>query len=170
MSVLSSIRDLRDSYNGYLDFMIKFIWHLYNSSQITISPCHLLLTSHSTGTILTSNWTLNQKSKLCCNRRLVGILVSSTRLGLMTSFLLLSDSCKFVDLELSLCRLEVLLVLASAVILGSESRGASVSDLRFLQPGGLGPLIYIPQEQCGPFKPPDTWFRFRRLLRLAGLW
>jgi hypothetical protein len=45
----------------------------------------------------------------------------------MTRFLLLSDSCEFVDVALSLTRgqfyrLQLLLILASAVILGSESR------------------------------------------------
>jgi hypothetical protein len=37
------------------------------------------------------------------------------------------------------------------------------------QPGGPGPLIYIPQEQGGPVILPGTGFPFRRLLRLAGL-
>jgi hypothetical protein len=41
--------------------------------------------------------------------------------------------------------------LASAVILGSESRGTHgyillLSDSRLPQPGGPGPCIYIPQE------------------------
>jgi hypothetical protein len=45
-----------------------------------------------------------------------------------TRFLLLSDSCRFVNVGRSLtrervCRLQLLLAIASAVILGSESRG-----------------------------------------------
>jgi hypothetical protein len=71
------------------------------------------------------------------------------------------------------CRLQVLLVLASAVILGSESRGTrdhfTVSDLSLPQPGGPGPRIYIPQEQGGPVISPGTGFPVRRLLRFAGL-
>jgi hypothetical protein len=46
----------------------------------------------------------------------------------------------------------------------------TVSNSRLPQPGGPGPRIYIPQEQGGPVIPPGTWFPFRRLLRLAGLW
>jgi hypothetical protein len=45
----------------------------------------------------------------------------------------------------------------------------TVSESRPPQPGGPGPRIYIPQEQGGPVIPPATGFRFRRLLRLAGL-
>jgi hypothetical protein len=45
----------------------------------------------------------------------------------------------------------------------------TVSDSRLPQPGGPGPLIYIPQEQAGPVIPPGTGFPFGRLLRLAGL-
>jgi hypothetical protein len=46
----------------------------------------------------------------------------------------------------------------------------TVPDSRFLQPGGLGSHIDIPQEQGGPVILPTTRFSFRRLLRLAGLW
>jgi hypothetical protein len=45
----------------------------------------------------------------------------------------------------------------------------TVSDSKLLQPGGLGPRIYIPQEQGGQVIPPGTGFPFRRLLWLAGL-
>jgi hypothetical protein len=69
------------------------------------------------------------KSKLCYDRRSVGqsVLASSTHLGLTTRFLFLSDSCGFFDVGRSLtrervCRLQLMLVLTSAVILGSESR------------------------------------------------
>jgi hypothetical protein len=53
------------------------------------------------------------------------------------------------------CRLQLLLVLASAVIFRSESRGTRdhillVSNFRLPQPEGPGPRIYIPQEQGGP--------------------
>jgi hypothetical protein len=70
-----------------------------------------------------------------------------------------------------ICRLQLLLVLASAVILRSDSPGThehfTVPDSRFLQPGWPRPLIYISQEQGGPIIPPGTGFPFRRLLRLA---
>jgi hypothetical protein len=72
------------------------------------------------------------------------------------------------------CRLQLLLVLASTVIRGSESRWTQGHILlshnsRLLHPGGPGPRIYIPQEQGGPVIPQGTGFPFRRLLRLAGL-
>jgi hypothetical protein len=50
------------------------------------------------------------------------------------------------------CHLQLLLVLASAVILRSESRGMvtfPVSDSSLPQPGGSGPRIYTPQEKGG---------------------
>jgi hypothetical protein len=45
----------------------------------------------------------------------------------------------------------------------------SVSNSRFLQPGGPGPRIFIPQEQGGLVIPSGTGFPFRRVLRLAGI-
>jgi hypothetical protein len=70
-------------------------------------------------------------------------------------------------------RLQLLLVLASTVILVSESHGTSlphftVSDLRLSHRGGSGPHIYIPQEQVGPVISPDTGLPFCCLLRLIG--
>jgi hypothetical protein len=53
-------------------------------------------------------------------------------------------------------RLQLLMGLASAVILGSKSRGTpdhTVPDMRLPQPVGLGPRIYISQEQGGPITP-----------------
>jgi hypothetical protein len=72
------------------------------------------------------------------------------------------------------CNLLLLLVLASAVPLGSGSRGTQdyiiLSQFKRLpQPGVPGPRIYIPQEQGGPVIPPGTGFPFRHLLQLAGL-
>jgi hypothetical protein len=66
------------------------------------------------------------------------------------------------------CPLQLLLVLASAIILRSESRGTR-DQILLPQPGGPGPRIYIPQEQGGPVIPPGTGFPFRRILRLTGL-
>jgi hypothetical protein len=70
------------------------------------------------------------------------------------------------------CRLKLLLVLASAVIFASESRGTRdhilLSQIRLSQPVGPGPRIYISQEQSGPVilpGQPDI-FRVRVTLRL----
>jgi hypothetical protein len=56
-----------------------------------------------------------------------------------------------------ICRLQLLLVLASAIVFGSESHGTHdhilLSHSRLPQPGGPGPRIYIPREQGGPFIP-----------------
>jgi hypothetical protein len=105
------------------------------------------------------------KSKLCYDRRPVGqsLLVSSTQLGLMTIFLFVRQLrvCWCGALSLTreqVCRSQLLPVLASAVILGSESHGTRdhilLSLIRdFSQPGGPGPSIYIPQEQGGPVTP-----------------
>jgi hypothetical protein len=78
--------------------------------------------------------------------------------------------CYYVALSLTrgrVCNLLLLLVLASSVPLGSESRGTQDRILRvfsqFLrhpQPERPGPRIYIPS---------GTGFPFRRLLRPAGL-
>jgi hypothetical protein len=46
---------------------------------------------------------------------------------------------------------------------------STVSDLRFPQPGGSRPRIYIPQEQDSPVISPGNGFPSRRLLRLTGL-
>jgi hypothetical protein len=72
------------------------------------------------------------------------------------------------------CNLVLLQGLASAAPLWSESHGTQdhillSQFLRLPQPGGLGPRIYIPQEQGGPVIPPGTGFPFCRLLRLAEL-
>jgi hypothetical protein len=73
------------------------------------------------------------------------------------------------------CPLQLLMGLASAVILGSESRGTHdhslLSQIRdFPNLEGQVPLIYIAQEQGGPIMTPGAGFPLRRLLRLAGLW
>jgi hypothetical protein len=75
--------------------------------------------------------------------------------------------CYFVALSLArgrVCSLMLLLVLASAVTFGSESRGTQDhillnQFLRLHQPGGPGPRIYNPQEQGGPDIPPGAGFQ-----------
>jgi hypothetical protein len=66
------------------------------------------------------------------------------------------------------CRLQSLLGLASAVILGSESH-IFLSELRDSPTWRARSCTYIPQGQGGPVINPGTWFPFRRLLQLAGL-
>jgi hypothetical protein len=51
---------------------------------------------------------------------------------------------------------------------GTQDHALLTQFLRFTQPGGPGPRIYISQEQGGPDIPPGTGYLFRRLLRLAG--
>jgi hypothetical protein len=69
------------------------------------------------------------------------------------------------------CRLQLLLVLANAVTLGSGSRGTHdhilIRDSHNLecQP----PRIDIPLDQGGPVVPLGIGFPFRRVLRLGGL-
>jgi hypothetical protein len=98
---------------------------------------------------------LKSKTKLCYDWRSVGqsILVSSTHLGLMTRFLLLSDNCGFVDVGRSLWQEN-----GSAIynccwsspaqsFLGPSPMGLVTVFycLRFETPpnGGSGPRIYI---------------------------
>jgi hypothetical protein len=96
------------------------------------SSCHFLFNRPGTSELNENSLTSKSKSKskLSYDRRSVGqsLLASSTHLGLTTRFILLSDSCGFVDVGRSLtrervCRLQLPLILASAVILGSESGG-----------------------------------------------
>jgi hypothetical protein len=119
------------------------------------------------------------KSKLCYGRRSVGqsVWVSSPHLGPKTRFLM-SGSCGFVDVGRPLtrgkvCRLQLLLVLASAVILGSESRGTRnrILQSQIRDSPNLEcevPVFISPQEESGPVIPPGSRFPLRRLLRLAG--
>jgi hypothetical protein len=67
------------------------------------------------------------------------------------------------------CRLHLLLALAIAAILRSQSRGtiATFYCLRFWR--AKSPYLYIPQEQGGPVISTGTGFPFRLPLRLAGL-
>jgi hypothetical protein len=73
--------------------------------------------------------------------------------------------------ERAVCSLHLLLSLAIAVILESESRGTHnhilLSHMRLSQPGGLVSRIYVPQEQGGPVIPPGTGFPLHRLSPLS---
>jgi hypothetical protein len=67
------------------------------------------------------------------------------------------------------CGLQLLLVLASAITLMSESRGTHYYSLLPHIRDSPNPRIHIPQQQGGPVIPPGTGFPFCHLLRLAGL-
>jgi hypothetical protein len=79
--------------------------------------------------MITIKLKVKSKLNLRYDRRWVGqcALVSNLHLRLKTRFLLLSDSCGFVDMGPAsltrgrVCSLQLLLVLVSAVILWSES-------------------------------------------------
>jgi hypothetical protein len=119
-------------------------------------------------------------SKFCYDRRSVSrsVLVSSPHLGPKTRFLLLSDTCGFVDVGRPLWPEDGSVVYNCCWTSPAQSfSGPSPAGLvtifysqirGFPQPGVPGPRIYIPQEQGGPVIPPRTWFPFRLLLRLAG--
>jgi hypothetical protein len=105
-------------------------------------------------------------------------MVSSTHLGITTRFLLLSDSCRFVDMGRCFWRENGSAVYNCCWSSPAESFWVrvprystpyfTVSNSRLPKPGGPGPRIYIPQEQGGPVLAPGPGFPFRRLLRLAG--
>jgi hypothetical protein len=71
------------------------------------------------------------------------------------------------------CRLQLLLGLASAVILRSESRRTFahilLSQIRDSPNWRVRSRLYIPQKKGGPVISPGTWIPFRRLLRLSEL-
>jgi hypothetical protein len=117
------------------------------------------------------------KSQLFYDRRSVGqsVLVLSPHLGPKTRFLLLSDSCGFVDIGAPslargrVCHLQLLLVHASAIIFGSVSRGTHDhillsrfetpptwrAESSYLYPPGRGWPSYTPKHLV-PFSSPPT--------------
>jgi hypothetical protein len=119
------------------------------------------------------------KSKFCYDRRSVGqsVFVSSTHRGLTTRFLLLTVAGLLMWGALSDERTGLQFTTAdprqrshSWVRVPRDSWPYfTVSNSRLPQPGGPGPLIYIPQEEGGPVILPGTGFPFLRLLRLSGL-
>jgi hypothetical protein len=106
------------------------------------------------------------KSKLCCDRRSVGqsVLVSSTHLGLTTRFFITVRElrvCWCGALSLTrerVCRLQLLLGLANAVILGSESHGtrdhillSQIRDSPNLE--GQVPVFISPRDRVAQLYP-----------------
>jgi hypothetical protein len=80
---------------------------------------------------------LNSESELCYGRRSVGqsILEWSTRLGLTTGFLLLSDSCGFVDVGRSLWR-------EDGSVVYNRCRSSQEQSFSGPSPLGLVPIFY----------------------------
>jgi hypothetical protein len=122
------------------------------------------------------------ESKLCYYQWSVGqpVLVPSPHLGPKTTFLLLSDSCGFVDVRLPLrledgsVSLQFQLTLASAVFLGTKSCGTHayilLSKIRhFPNLEGQVTIFISLRNGGGPVIPPGTGFPFRHPLRLAGI-
>jgi hypothetical protein len=107
------------------------------------------------------------------------VLVSSTHLGLTTRFLLLSDSCVFVDVGRSLWRENGSAVYSccwtspAQSFLGPSPAGfvTIFYSLRFETPTtwrARSPYLYPPGTGW-PICTPKHWIPFRRLLRLAGI-
>jgi hypothetical protein len=94
--------------------------------------------------------------------------LATSPLRLMTSnFIFQQNTCRYSPYVTTcltrgwVCRLQLLLVLASTVILRSESRGTHdhilLSQIQTPPTWRPGPRIYIPQEQDGPIVPPDSF-------------
>jgi hypothetical protein len=118
--------------------------------------------------LLDRGWMLSVTSRLAVYRQSV---LARSPLRLVTSnFIFRLNTCGCSPIVTSslmrgwVCRLQLLLVLVSAVSLRSESHGTHdhilLTQIRDLQPGGPGPHIYIPQEQGVPVIPPDTGFPY----------
>jgi hypothetical protein len=99
-------------------------------------------------------------------------------MGPKTRFLLLSDSCGFLDVGRPPWWEEesVFTIVAAAIQCSHFSSQVPreswsyciVSDSTLPQPGGPGPRMYNPQEQDFPVISTNNGFPFRRLLPLAG--
>jgi hypothetical protein len=157
-SLYSCIAELKKKkiyvYRAYESFTKKSKQHIVTTIQLW--------------TLDTLETQLSSRSELYYDRRSVGqsVLVSSPHLGLMTRYLLLLDSCGFVDMRRPLwwedgsvdyncCCLRQRSHSQERVPWGSWPH-FTVSNLRLPKPGGPGPCIYIPQEQGDPVIPPGT--------------
>jgi hypothetical protein len=136
---------------------------------------------------LSEEWTglsfpiLESESELLYDRRFSAyqfVLATSLLRHTTSNFIFKLNTCGYSPYVTSSrmrgwgCRLQLLLVLASAITQVRVPRDSwphfTISDSGLSQPVGPGPRIYIPQEQGSPFIPPGTGFICRRLLRLAG--
>jgi hypothetical protein len=113
-----------------------------------------------------------ESSELLCDGRFLTnqLILASSHLRFTTNYFFfnLNTCCPgpYVRVTFSLtkgcvCRLQLLLVLASAVIFGSESRGIvtifyCLSFERLPQPERPDSCIYIPKEQGGPVTQPQA--------------
>jgi hypothetical protein len=161
------------THDNILLFQIQDSTNLEGQVPIFISPRKKVaqLHPHALGSLFVTSYDFQgyggyiQKSKLCYNQRSVSqsVLVSSTHLGLMTGFLLLSNSCGFVDVGRSLWRENGSAVYNCCWSLPAHSfLDQSLTGLltifyclRFetLQPGGPGPRIYIPPNRVTQLYP-----------------
>jgi hypothetical protein len=146
---------MKSSCHKLISFLPLFCYRQFrrlDSIQFLCSQAHVPAGWRlETRLFFTSDSWLLSKSKLCYDRRSVGqsVLVSSTHLGLTTRFLLLSDSCGFVDVGRSLWRENGSAVYKcywcslGQTFLGPSPAGLvtifTVSDSRLPQPGGQGP-------------------------------
>jgi hypothetical protein len=104
VATVTSSLPLRGS--GFQHQTFPFLWvpELFPASATSFSQQQLTTTETQRFSKSPTGWTYS-KSKLCYDRRSVSyVLVSSTHLGPKTRFLLLSDSCEFVDVGRTLWR------------------------------------------------------------------
>jgi hypothetical protein len=108
---------------------------------------HRLITNYWTAFwILLRTNLLNWVRVLCYDRRSVGksVLLSSTHLGLTTRFLLLSDSCGFVDVKRSLWREDESVVYSCCWPLPAQSYSGP-------SPVGLVTIVYCLRVETSLF-------------------
>jgi hypothetical protein len=143
------------------------VYRLYSWTVNTATDKQFILTTRKYRII---NRLLSESESLCAWWFTANQLVLATSPLTLTisNFFFQMNTCDYSPYVTSsltrgwVCSLQLLLALASAVIL-------SLSDWRFPQPGGPGAVIYIPQEKSGPVIPLSIAFPFYRLLRLAEL-
>jgi hypothetical protein len=134
----------------------NFCWASPAQSFSGPSPAGLMTTFYCLRLETPITWS---KSKLLYDWRFTAnqFVYATSPLRLTTSnFIFQLNICRYSPSVTSsvrirwVCRLQLLLGLASAVILRSESRETHdhilISESRLPQPGGPGPHIYIPRE------------------------
>jgi hypothetical protein len=164
----------------YCTYLVFSVCYVFFSRCLVMDPNNVFCF----GTQVLTGWRLpitNSLSKLYYDRRSDGqcVLVSSLHLGPKTRFLLLSGSwqvcwCGAPTLMRGrVFRLELLLALASSVILGSESRETHYHILLYQiqdSPNLEGQVpIFISSRKRVAQLYLQALGSFRRLLRIAGL-
>jgi hypothetical protein len=176
-----------NNFNTIANFHILQFTTVHAKSFQSASVSGFPATDHSNGYSSTAPSLLFTDSLRTNSGLLYDVLFTAYQFVLATSPLILTTSTLIYQLNTCgyspyatfsltrgwVCRLQLLLALASAVIIGPESCGTHdhilLSQMRLPQPGGPGPRIYIPQEQGAPVIAPGTGFTFRRFLRLSEL-